>query len=182
MIHLRRIDITIFTCNRFETKKNIFSTKKKSRLASDDCIVGEYGEWGECAGATCGGTGKQYRQRSYKYPDKATKCHRKLFDTKTCTMPRCSHGTNDYFMHVHQTMHLTLLWNNLFPKLFFSKYLIINWWLLSSLKNGTSTENNRRFGFKSLLVFFKKITCLFNFYPYFSLLSTLCFWHISRTR
>lgn len=103
----------------------MFLTKKKSRLASDDCIVGEYGEWGECAGATCGGTGKQYRQRSYKYPDKATKCHRKLFDTKTCTMPRCSHGTNDYFMHVHQTMHLTLLWNNLFPKLFFSKYLII---------------------------------------------------------
>lgn len=137
-------------------KKYIFD-EKKSRLASDDCIVGEYGEWGECAGATCGGTGKQYRQRSYKYPDKATKCHRKLFDTKTCTMPRCSHGTNDYFMHVHQTMHLTLLWNNLFPKLFFSKYLIIYWWLLSSLKNGTSTENNRRFGFKSLLVFFKKL-------------------------
>lgn len=148
MIYLRRIETTIITYNRFKTEKKYVFDEKKSRLASDDCIVGEYGEWGECAGATCGGTGKQYRQRSYKYPDKATKCHRKLFDTKTCTMPRCSHGTNDYFMHVHQTMHLTLL------------YQISNHLLMTSIeleKKGTSTENNRRFGFKSLLVFFKKL-------------------------
>lgn len=61
-------------------------------VASDDCQVGEYGAWGECTGGVCGGNGKQYRQRYYKNPDKATKCHRKLFETKTCTMPRCTHG------------------------------------------------------------------------------------------
>lgn len=76
------------------------------KLASEDCQVSEYGEWGECAGAVCGSTGKQYRQRFYKNPERATKCHRKLFDTKTCNMSRCSHGINDSMSHVKHTLPL----------------------------------------------------------------------------
>lgn len=97
MYLLRRI---IFI--KFFNKSTIANTFMWS--ASDDCVVGDYGEWGECTGAVCGATGKQYRQRSYKYPDKAIKCHRKLFDTKKCIMPRCTHGTNHYLMHVHPNL------------------------------------------------------------------------------
>lgn len=77
------------------------------RLASDDCQVGEYSAWGECTGAVCGGTGKQYRQRYYKNPDKATKCHRKLFETKTCIMPRCTHGINTIVFYFTATTRET---------------------------------------------------------------------------
>lgn len=65
----------------------------KMGLASDDCLVTDYGAWGDCTGGACDGNGKQYRQRYYKHPDKATKCRRKLFETKTCIMPRCTYGT-----------------------------------------------------------------------------------------
>lgn len=89
---------------KHETIHNKLNTCKKfkcAKSASDDCQVGEFGEWGECTGAVCGGNGKQYRQRYYKSPEKATKCHRKLFETKTCIMPRCAFGIEDLYPHNH---------------------------------------------------------------------------------
>lgn len=61
-----------------------------NKLAGNDCQVSDYDEWGECTGAVCGQMGKQYRQRYYKNADSATKCNRKLFETKICMMPQCT--------------------------------------------------------------------------------------------
>lgn len=84
--------------------KHIFineqTNAQKHDLASDDCQVGDWSRWGECFGNVCGGSGKQYRQRYYKTPDKSTKCQRKLFETRSCMMSLCTYGI--------------MKWNNVF--------------------------------------------------------------------
>lgn len=83
------------------------------RVASDDCQVTPYDTWGECTGA-CGGTGKKYRHRYYKNADRASKCHRKLFETKSCTMPPCK---NDGNVLITYHLHWMLICTH-FPYLF----------------------------------------------------------------
>lgn len=82
-------------CERFDQNLNTLKNEQtytKYDLASDDCQVGDWAKWGECFGNVCGGSGKQYRQRYYRTPDKATKCHRKLFETRSCMMSLCTYG------------------------------------------------------------------------------------------
>lgn len=98
--------------------KKLLIFKTIVMLASDDCQVGEYSAWGDCTGSVCGGSGKQYRQRYYKNPDKATKCHRKLFETKTCIMPRCTYGTQTIHIHTILNYFLLFLCDDLFSYLF----------------------------------------------------------------